>query len=122
MSYTLSVDKKDDILWVVATGTRNLQTILAISKEILVACVEKKVKKVLIDVRTLEGRLSITNTYHLADKQFLKMRDYSVISHTALVDLKEFEDSYKFLEIVAANRGYMFRIFSESDQAIAWLK
>jgi hypothetical protein len=92
------------------------------SKEILVACADKNVKKVLIDVRALEGRLSITNTYHLADKQFPKMRDRSVITHNALVDLKEFKDSYKFLEIVAANRGYMFRIFLDTDQAMVWLK
>lgn len=122
MSYSLSIEKKDDILWVTVKGMRNLQTILAISKDVLVACVEKKVKKVLIDVRALKGRLSITNTYHLADKKFPEMRDRSVITHNAIVDLKEFEDSYKFLELVAQNRGYILRIFSDPDQAMTWLK
>ena len=122
MSYSLSIEKKNDIIWVTVAGTRNLQTILAMSKDILMACVEKKVKKVLVDVRALKGRLSITNTYHLADEQFPKMRDRSVITHNAIVDLKEFKNSYKFLELVAQNRGYMLRIFSDPEQAMAWLK
>ena len=122
MSYSLSNEKKDDILWVTATGTRNLETILAMSKDIQVACVENKVKKVLIDVRGLEGRLNMTNQYRLVANEFPKMRNRSVITHNAIVDLKEFKDSYKFLELVAHNRGYLLRIFSDPEQAITWLK
>ncbi|MBW1743590.1 MAG: hypothetical protein JRJ47_09215 [Deltaproteobacteria bacterium] len=107
----MKVEKKDNVLWVTATGTRTLETVLAMSKDILAACREKKVTKALIDVRGLEGRLRMIEAYQIPDKHFPKMRDRSVITRAALVDLKEFEDSYKFFEQVAVNRGVGRDIF-----------
>ncbi len=122
MAYDLKIEVKDDVLWVTATGTRSPETILAMSKDILAACVEKGLKKVLIDVLALEGRLSAMSAYEIPAKHFPQMRDRSVITHCAIVDLMEFEDRDKFFENVAANRGLMLRIFSDTDEAIAWLK
>jgi hypothetical protein len=122
MSYDLTIEKKDDILWVIATGTRSIETILAMSKDILAACVEKKVTKVLIDVRELEGRLSTTGAYEIPSQYFTKMRNRSVITHNAIVDQKDFQDSYRFFENVAVNRGFMLRIFSDPVEAADWLK
>jgi hypothetical protein len=122
MAYDFRIEVKGDVLWVTATGTRSPQTILAMSQDILAACVEKDLKKVLIDVLALEGRLSTTNAYEIPTKHFPKMRDPSVITHCAIVDLKEFEDSYRFFENVAVNRGFWLRILSDTDEAIAWLK
>ena len=122
MAYDFRVEVKGDVLWVTATGTRSTETILAMSQDILAACVEKDLKKVLIDVLALEGRLSVMNAYEIPTKHFPKMRDRSVITHCAIVDLKEFEDRYKFFENVAVNQGFMLRVFSDTDEAIAWLK
>jgi hypothetical protein len=122
MAYDLRIEVEGDVLWVTATGTRSLQTVLAMSQDIFAACVEKHLKKVLIDVLGLEGRLTTMEAYEVAGKHFWKIRDRSVITHCAIVDLKEFEESYRFFENVAANRGYLLRIFSDTDEAIAWLK
>lgn len=122
MSHNLTMEEKDDVLWVTATGTRSLKTVLATSKDILTACAEKKVKKVLLDVRALEGRLSIVEKYEIPSQHFPRMRDRSVITHMTIVDLKEFRDGNEFFENVAVNRGFMLRIFSDPDQAMAWLK
>ncbi|MDB4444042.1 hypothetical protein N9174_01735 [bacterium] len=122
MSYDLTIEKKGDVLWVTATGTRSLETVLAMSKDILAACVEEKVTKVLTDVRGLEGRLSTLDAYKLADQHFPKIQDRSVVTHNALVDLKEFEHNYRFFEDVAVNRGFTLRIFSDPDEAVEWLK
>ena len=109
-------------MWVTATGTRSLETVLAMSKDILKVCVEKRVKKVLMDVRAMEGRLSTLDAYEIPDKHFPKMRDRSVITHLAIIDLKEYEGSYRFFETVAVNRGFMVRIFSDVDKALEWLR
>ena len=122
MSYKLTIEKKGDILWVTATGARSMESVLAMSKDIMAACVENGVVKVLTDVRALEGRLSTMDSYEIPDKHFSKMRDPNVITQSAIVDLKEFEESYKFFENVAANRGYTLRIFSNPDEAAEWLK
>ena len=121
MSYNLTIEKKEDVLWVTATGNRSLQTVLAMSKDIFAACVEKKVKKVLADVRALEGRLNMIEAFDIPDKYFPKMRNRSVITRNAIVDLKEYENSYKFFENVAVNRGFHLRIFPNIEEALEWL-
>lgn len=121
MSYYLDVEKKDGVLWVKATGTRSFENVLAISKDIMAACTEHEVKKVLLDVRALKGRLSTMESYEIPDKYFPKIRDRSVVDRTAIVDWKEADGRAPFFELVAENRGFMIRIFSDTDQAIEWL-
>jgi hypothetical protein len=122
MAYDLRIEVESDVLWVTATGTRSPQTILAMSQDIFAACLEKNLKKVLIDVLALKGRLSIMDAYDIPTKHFSEIRDRNVISRRAIVDLKEFEDSYRFFENVAVNRRFVLRIFSDTNEAIAWLK
>jgi hypothetical protein len=122
MTYRLIIEKKSDVLWVTASGRRSPETVLGMSKDILAACVEQGVKKVLADVRGLEGRLPRLEAYDIPDKHFPKMRDRAVLTHTAVVDMEEFKNSYRFFENVSANRGFNLRIFSDPDQALDWLK
>lgn len=121
MPYDLTIEKKGDFLWVTATGTRSLETVLAMSKDIFAACAKNKVSKVLIDVRPLEGRLKTMEAYEVSDQHFPKIQDRRVITRAALVDLGEFDHSYRFFENVAVNRGFILRIFSDPDKAVDWL-
>ena len=122
MPYDLTIQKKDDVLWISATGTRSFETVLSMSKDVLAACAQEKVKKVLLDVRNLEGRLNTMDAYDIANTHFPQIRDRNVITHIAIVDLKEFENRYMFFENVAVNRGFMLRIFPGVDEAVAWLQ
>lgn len=122
MSYDLKFEQKDDILWVTATGTRSLQTVLEIARDILASCADSQIKKVLLDVLALKGRLSTLDAYEIPARYLPAMRDRSVITHIAIVDHKQFEESAKFFENVAVNRGFMLRIFSKTGKAVAWLK
>ena len=115
------MNKEQDVLHVEATGTRNLEAVLAAAKEIMEACTKHGTSEVLIDVRKLEGRLGTLDAYDLPTKYFPKLRDEGVLTKAAIVDLKEFENSYRFLETVAANRGYNLRIFGDIDEAMKWL-
>jgi hypothetical protein len=122
MPYGLRIDVEGSFLRVTAKGTRSFQTVLAMSQDILATCAEKDLKKVLIDVRSLEGRLGTIDAHVIVDKYFPKIRECGVINRCAVVDLKEFEHSYRFFETLAVNRGYLFRIFSGTDEAVPWLK
>ena len=122
MPYDLIIEKKGDVLWGTATGTRSLETVVAIAKQILAGCVNEKLMKVLIDVRALEGRLRTMEAYEMVDQFFPEIRDRSVITRSAVVDLKEFESSYRFFENLAANRSFTLRIFSDPNEAVEWLK
>lgn len=122
LSYDLTTRKEGDILRVTAEGTRSLDSILAMSNDILTICIEKNVNKVLIDVRALTGRLILIDAYEIPTLHFPEIRSRGVISHAAIVDLEEFKDSYRFFETVAVNQGFRLRIFSDPDVAIVWLK
>jgi len=123
MSYDLKIEKKDDFLWVTATGReRTLEIILAMERDILQACVENKVTLVLLDIRPLEGLREMMEAYDIPDKYFPKMKDPSVITRIVIVDRKESKRNNNFFENVAVNRGFNLRIFSDSDKAVEWLK
>jgi hypothetical protein len=122
MSYDLKIAKKGDVLWVTATGKeRTLEIVLAMARDILQACAEKKVTLVLLDICTLEGRLDKMDAYDLPDKHFANMRDRSVLTRLAIV-VGEPKEDYSFFENVAVNRSYNLRIFSDSAKAAEWLK
>ena len=122
MSYNLTIKNKGGFLWVTAIGIRSPETVLAMSKDILSACAEQKITRVLVDVCALEGRLKAIEAYEIPDQYFPKIRDRSVITHCAIVDLKEFEHDFKLFENVAVNRGFNLYIFSDPDKAVNWLR
>jgi hypothetical protein len=122
MSYRLTIEKKDDVLWVTAVGTRALEGVLAMTKDVLAALIENKVTKVLVDVRALEGRLRTMESYEIVDKRFPEFRDRSVITRCSIVDLKAFEHDYRFFENLPMNRGFDLRIFPDPDEALGWLQ
>lgn len=122
MSYDLVFEVQDNFFRVTARGTRSLKSVLAIAKEILAACTEHEISKVLIDVRALEGRLSTVSAFTIPTRHFPKYRDRRIIYQAAIIDLKGFELSHRFFEKAAVSRGFKFRIFSDPDQALFWLK
>jgi hypothetical protein len=122
MSYTLTIVKKDDVLWATATGTRSLERVMGITRDIFAACAEKNVRKALLDVRGLEGHLTTTAAYDIPNEYFSRIRNRSVMTHAALVDRKESAEYYRFFEDVAVNRGYALRVFSDIGEAAEWLK
>jgi len=121
MSYDLTFEIKDNILWGTASGTRSLQTVLDITKDIIAACAESRIKKVLLNVCALKGRISTVDAYEIPARHFPAMRDRSTITQVAIVDLKQLEERDKFFENVAVNRGFVLRLFSDTEKALEWL-
>lgn len=121
MTYELSVEAKDGVLRVVAAGPRTLESILAISREVLQACAELRIGSVLADIRPLEGHLSTLGAYQLGAHRFTEMREERVVSRLAILDREELADRHAFLETVTANRGMQIRVFYDPEDALAWL-
>jgi hypothetical protein len=121
MSYNLTIERKDDALLVKVTGKRSVEAVLAMSKDILKACAETGVKRVLVDVRHLEGQLKMMEAYDVVDQHFPKMRDRSIITHAAIVDSREPKGGRSFFETIAVNRGFALRVFTDADKALEWL-
>ena len=123
MSYDLTIDRRGDVLCATATGTRSIETVLAITEEVRAACLEHGVKKVLTDVRGLQGQLSASDTFQLPDQHFRKMRSGTpAITRGAVVDTELSRDRHGFFENVCVNRGFNVRVFSDPVEAMTWLE
>ena len=97
MSYNLAFEEKENYLQVTATGVRSLENTLAITKDVFAACAKHKTRKVLIDVRALEGRLSTASAFTIPTRHFPKFRDRSNINQAAIIDLKNLKSVIDFL-------------------------
>lgn len=121
MSIQVTTEMKGDILCATAVGTRTLDSVLAVARETLQACKAQDIDKVLVDVRQLEGRLGTVDAFELATRHFRTFRALRALRKAAIVDRASSATRARFLEDVAVNRGYNFRIFSDVEKAKEWL-
>ncbi len=121
MDYELEIRKADAYLHVCVTGQRTRQTVAAMAKEILTACVDHEADKVLVDVRELEGRLSVFDARSISVDDFPEIRRAGVIKKAVIVDAEKRKWRHSFFESVARRRGYNIRIFRDLDSAVMWL-
>lgn len=113
---------KDDIVYVEATGKRDLETVLEITKRTIDIAIAKNLHKALVDVRKLEGKLRTSDSFSIPVEHFEKLRYRTALQQAAVVDLKENIEAYSFFENVAVNRGYRLRFFNSVEEALEWLK
>lgn len=116
--YQISTSVKDEMLEIILTGEESQSTFAKMKNEIDSIIIKSTVKNVLIDCRSLKGRLGITKTYE-------RVRSYSpeiYKVHIALVDLPDHADYQNFHETTALNAGMRFKWFTDVDDARTWLK
>ena len=121
MSYEIETHKEGNVLHVTVRGTRTKEAVVRLSAEVMEACRREQTPRVLIDVRQLGGRLDMLESFEIPTVTFPEIRDPSVLEKAVVVDLPEFESSFRFFESVARNRGFNFRIFGDPDAARTWL-
>jgi hypothetical protein len=62
--------KEKNYLHICATGVRSLENVVAIAKEVLEACAEKNIGRILVDVTSLVGQLRTIDDYNIAAQEF----------------------------------------------------
>ncbi len=93
-------------------GTR--EHLAAICRE----CSRRGCWRVLYDTRAFDGQVPIIDRYVLG-AHFSAIADPRM--RVALLDCEERITPQRFLEDVTRNRGLMMGIFTDFDQALAWL-
>lgn len=118
-AYEITTFIIDDILEVVVTGDISMPEMHDIMiKEVIAMEKTMNVRKQLIDLRTLEGRLGITKIYDL-------VRDYPTgrpRMKTAIIDTVQNDDTSSFHETTAYNAGLRLKFFTDINEARTWLK
>jgi hypothetical protein len=116
--YQVSASVNDEILEIILTGEESDITSERMRKEIDNIIIASNIKNVLIDVRVLRGRLSISGTYE-------RVRNHAPeINHVklAVLDLPENAEYQKFHENTACNAGLSLKWFTDINAARTWLK
>jgi hypothetical protein len=122
MRFTLETTGAESYVSVRATGERTYEATAALAGAVMEACRQHGLRKALVDVTGLTGKLSVLNIIQLVVTRFSELKDKKMLNKTAIVDRSENRNHYTLLETAADNRGYNLRVFESSEDAIAWLK
>lgn len=119
--YTLSIEFGHGYLFARAHGKRTRATVTAITMEVFEVAKSRDFPKALIDVRELDGQLSVLDSYLIVTQVFEKLRG-NVLRKAAILDTRMSSIRGWFIETVARNRGFNFRVFAGLQEAQAWLE
>jgi hypothetical protein len=118
MPEVLEIQVKPDYILVTYTGEFNVAAAERAIDGSLQAGSTHNLSKILIDCRRMTGRLSIMDRYQVAVSG---QRMAGKLTRVALVRQEEGSPLDRFTETVARNRGVNLKLFSEIDEAVAWL-
>ena len=122
MSYQLTYKKDGEVLHVKVSGNRSFENVISIIKDIQLICIKQSTNRVLVDVKGLEGHLNTIEAYEIPASVFPKLRENNVIEKGAIVDREESRKNFSFFENVAVNRSFNLRFFTNSEDAIEWIR
>ncbi len=117
MAIRIETAIEEQILRITLSGEGDEAAGNAITGDVIRAERESGLKKVLIDVRAVRGRLGPGWLYYNVKKyppDLLGVR-------TAVIDLAENLRHAEFHEAAAANAGFELRYFAGEAEALAWL-
>lgn len=119
--FGLIIELKDDHLAARASGGRTRESVSTLTLQVFEAAVANQHSRVLVDVRGLKGRLSTLDSYLVVTEVFQKLRGRGLLK-AAVLDSKDPGLRIRFIETVALNRGFNFRVFTSQSKALAWLR
>lgn len=116
-SYSITVEATGDILELAIRGRATAENAAEI-RDAVIDIAKDHQKPLLVDVRGLAGRLSVSQTYYHVRNQ----PPAPPIHKTAVIDLSENAEYDKFHEVTATNAGLMLRYFNTPEEGRAWLR
>ena len=122
MPYQIDIRCEPGYLHVQAWGTRSSGNLVSIVKDYFKANEEHGYKKILVDVRSMTGKLSAFDAYRFGNTAIEKAEEIGSGVKTAIVDLEENRKRFVFLEDASVNRGFNLRFFSKTADAELWLR
>jgi len=109
-------------LYVQASGIRSIENLIPMVREYIEANDEHGYKKLLLDVRGMAGQLSTFESYDLCKQLPDKVKGFRPNKKTAVIDLEENRERFRFVENVLYNMGFKFRFFTNTADAEIWLR
>ncbi len=117
---TLKMEIKPDFLLVRTSGARSREAVKNLAIKVFNAAQEKRVSKVVVDVRELYGYFGMMDIIFLVREVLQDLRGKGV-DQIAVIDIQRSIGQGWFLEPVAQTHGVNIRVFAEEEAAIKWL-
>ncbi len=74
--------------------------------------------RLLVDARSIDAEMSLTEDYQFTESH---RNNLPVTIHLAVIHRPQETERFRFIETVAVNRGQNMKIFTDADEAVAWL-
>ena len=121
MSYEVDIRCEPDYLYVQASGIRSTENLISMVRDYIKANEEYGYKKLLLDIRSMNGQLSTFESYYLCKELPEKVEGFRPNRKTSVVDSEENREQSRFIETVLVNMGFNFRFFTNTVEAERWL-
>lgn len=118
MAYVISVENKVDYLLIRVSGVLSYENESQLDSEIARVSEVHGIRRVLIDLRRVEGEMTAAEAYQLATE----IPKPGLLRKEALVDVSEHSFTNYLFGLVASNRGLNIRNFTDIDKAEDWLR
>jgi len=122
MSYKIDIRCEPDYLYVQASGIRSAENAISLIKDYMKANENHGYKRIMVDIRSMTGELSTIDSFIFGDGAPKKLGGVHSELKTAIVDLEEHRERFRFSEGVLVNRGFNLRFFSRTAHAERWLR
>ena len=121
-SIEFQVERRASYAYVRCRGTYSLEALLHVNEAALDAAAHESLKAALVDLRDVGGGPPTTLERYEFGVHMAKLQSdpgrrllLAVVGHEPMVDPR------RFGEIVARNRGAVGRVFTDIDEASAWI-
>lgn len=122
MDYELEIDQDAGFVTARLSGVRRPEALLQAAAEVTTSCRERGMFRLLIDVRTMTGKLDTLETFDVAGRGIPNRTEARRLVRSAILDRSENIERIRFFETVAVNRGLTVKVFDDEAQAIRWLQ
>lgn len=122
MDYELAIDQDPGFVTARLSGVRSPEALLQAAAEVTTSCRERGIFRVLIDVRTMTGKLDTLETFDVAGRGIPNQTEARRLVRSAILDRSENIERIRFFETVAVNRGLTVKVFDDEAEAVRWLQ
>ncbi len=110
------IENKGNYLYVEHSKPFELNSFVALMDEVAEECRRQNIRKVLVDVRAMPGKVNFMERFKLGEAGAEIFRG---VAQVGLVYRKE--EINWFAETVSVNRGANVRIFADLEETMEWL-
>ena len=123
MSMQFQIDEEAHCVRLVCHGRYSQKAMLSLFDEALETAAKKGRKAALVDVSDLRGTPpAVFERFELGARFAEIQKSKEKIIAMVIVGEEPMIDRQRFGEIVATNRGAIAKVFTDHDQAVAWLE